>query len=304
MPGGAHLTITKVFPNGAPCEPKNNARSFVNQCGVIVRENIPINIQEWNKLKKDESASFVSNRLKDFLWNKLISFFTLPDLETVEKTEKQYAAVKKFALSKMATQFNKFKNNLYKDYLADGEPNEWIGPMMRQREYWPQFLEMKQSAIFKKRSETNKKNAAKKKKHHTMGTCGYKSFTPQWVAMEDEMRKQGIIPETEEWERRWANYALGHGATYNMQTGNLIAKKDQIVEPLKALRTAIKETKEGLFKPDREKDELTKALGNDEHGGRVRGFGPNVSWKLGFPEAHKGEEGAEAYRSRARAKRR
>ena len=29
-----------------------------------------------------------------------------------------------------------------------------------------------------------------------------------------------------------------------------------------------------------------------------------MSWKLGFPEAHKGEEGAEAYRSRARAKRR
>ena len=140
MIAGAHLTITKVFPNGEPCEPEKNARSFVNQCGVIVRENVPINIQEWNQLKKDKSASFVSNRLKDFLWTKLISFFTLPDLETVSETEKQNAAVKKFALSKMATQFNKFKNSLYKDYLADGEPKEWIGPMMKQRKYWPHFV--------------------------------------------------------------------------------------------------------------------------------------------------------------------
>ena len=124
MTGGAHLTITAVLPNGEPCEPEKNARSFVAQCRVIVRDNVPINIQEWNKLKKDESASFVSDRLKEFLWTKLISFFTLPVLETVSETEKQYAAVKKFALSKMATQFNKFKNNLYKDYLADGEPTE------------------------------------------------------------------------------------------------------------------------------------------------------------------------------------
>ena len=211
-----HLTIDAISTNGEPVLPILNARVFVRQCGVIVRENIPINIQEWNKLKKDESASFVSNRLKEFLWTKLISFFTLPVLKIVSETEKQNATVKKFALSKMMTQFNKFKNNLYKDYLADGEPKEWIGPMMKQREYWPQFVEMKKSAIFKKRSETNKANAKKKKYHHTMGTGGYKSFTPKWVAMEDEMRKQGIIPETEEWERRWANYALGHGATYDM----------------------------------------------------------------------------------------
>ena len=163
---------------------------------------------------------------------------------------------------------------------------------------------MKKSDVFKKRSATNKINAAKKKKHHTMGTGGYKSFTPQWIAMEEEMRKQGITPETEEWDRRWANYILGHGATYDMQIGNLIAKKDQIVKPLAALKTAIKDAQEGRFKPDRENDELTKALGNPEHDGRVRGFGPSVSWKHGFPEAYTGGEGAEAYRSRARAKRR
>ena len=127
--------------------------------------------------------------MKKVLWTKLLSYFTLPVLETESETEKQNAKVKKFALSKMAQQFNKFKNNLYREYLADGEPKEWTGPMLKQREYLPQFLEMKKSDVFKKRSATNKLNAAKKTKHHTMGTGGYMSSTPQWNAMEEEMRQ-------------------------------------------------------------------------------------------------------------------
>jgi hypothetical protein len=96
-------------------KPEANARAFVAQCGIIVRDNVPISIQEWNKLKKDEGASFVSDRLKDLLWNKLLSFFTLPVLQTASETEKQNKKVKEWALKKMATQFNKSKNNLYKD---------------------------------------------------------------------------------------------------------------------------------------------------------------------------------------------
>ena len=158
-------------------QPKANARAFVAQCGIIVRDNVPISIQEWNKSKKDAGASFVSDRLKDLLWNKLLSWFTLPVLQTASDTEKQTNKVKVWALKKMATQFDKFKNNLYSEYVANGEKEpKWEGPMMKQREHWPRFLEMKQSAVFQKRSETNKANAKKKKLHHTMGTCGYKTF--------------------------------------------------------------------------------------------------------------------------------
>ena len=148
-------------------------------------------------------------------------------------------------------------------------------------------------------------NAGKKKKHHGMGTGGYRSKTPGWIELEEKMMAAGIMPETAEWDRRHVNYILGHGAEYDLKTGKLIAKKPQIVEPLAALREAIKDRKEGRFKPDREKDELTKALGNDEKPGRTRGYGPTVSWKHGFAESHTGEqEGSEPYRSRARGKRR
>jgi hypothetical protein len=62
----------------------------------------------------------------------------------------------------------------------------------------------------------------------------------------------------------------------------------------------VKEIKEEKrkFTPDRAKDLLTLVLGNDEHGGRTRGFGPSYPWWLGFAKDQ------ETYRSRARAKKR
>ena len=61
---------------------------------------------------------------------------------------------------------------------------------------------------------------------------------------------------------------------------------------------AFKEAQDGKFIPDREMDELTKALGNKEKGGWVRGLGPHYNWLIGFPEA------VETYRSRERGKKR
>ena len=40
----------------------------------------------------------------------------------------------------------------------------------------------------------------------------------------------------------------------------------------------------GVFRPNREKDELTYALGTAEHSGRTRGLGRNISWEYGFPD--------------------
>ena len=58
---------------------------------------------------------------------------------------------------------------------------------------------------------------------------------------------------------------------------------------------AISESSQGSFHPDREKDELTKALQNPEHPGRTRGDGM-VPWKIGFSEH------SAAYRSQKRNK--
>jgi hypothetical protein len=60
------------------------------------------------------------------------------------------------------------------------------------------------------------------------------------------------------------------------------------------LQQAHKEVVQGSFVPDRENDELIRALGNKKHPGCTRGIGL-VPWVLGFIDE------AATYRSRARS---
>ena len=112
------------------------------------------------------------------------------------------------------------------------------------------------------------------------------------------MRAAGITPATDNWSRRSRNWILAHGSSYDPQIGQLVHNNETIIVAHKDLVEAIKEVEEGKFNPDRENDELTKALKNKEHPGRTRGFGPSVPWSTGFPED------GETYRSRSRAKKR
>ena len=121
MAKDAHLTIEVVGPDGKPLLPKANATKFVNQCGVVVRDLVPISTREWIKPKGKEGVSYVDDKLKTTLWEKLIAHFTLPVVEDDDehgtKTKTLRDKVKHFALKKMAEQFNKYKNRIYKEYV-------------------------------------------------------------------------------------------------------------------------------------------------------------------------------------------
>jgi hypothetical protein len=75
-----------------------------------------------------------------------------------------------------------------------------------------------------------------------------------------------------------------------MEDGSFVTT-DRIRESANRLVTALKAVAEGTLKPEREKDELTYALGTPEHTGCVPGMGV-VPWKHGFS----------AYQSRCRRK--
>jgi hypothetical protein len=64
-------------------------------------------------------------------------------------------------------------------------------------------------------------------------------------------------------------------------------RHDEDPLPIDALRSASKDVEEGMFHPEREKDELTRALGNDEHPRRTRTTPGSKPWKLGFPVERK-----------------
>jgi hypothetical protein len=82
-------------------------------------------------------------------------------------------------------------------------------------------VEYKESELGKLRSAKNKFSAAKNKYHHTFGPGGYKTAEPRWDNQEAALREKGIQPEIGQWPRRSRNWALGHGAVYDVRTVKL-----------------------------------------------------------------------------------
>jgi hypothetical protein len=68
--------------------------------------------------------------------------------------------------------------------------------------------------------------------------------------------------------------------TLNQTDGTLVVP-ERMQEVARYLVTAIDEAKQGTFQPQRENDELTRALKNPEHPGRARGIGM-VPWKVAW----------------------
>ena len=299
MDKDTHLIIELVGAEGRPLEPKNNAFTFVHQAGVVVRDTVPISIQEWNKPAKDDGRSYVRDRLKDVCWDRLKAHFTFPELETEVLTEAMMKKVKHFALKKMAEAFNKYKNRIYREYVNSEKKKlpDFSGALQKQRKYWDAFLEYKKSDLAKERSRKNKINAEKKKYHHKLGAGGYITAAPKWDKQEAELVEKGVKPVLADAPRRVRNWTLGHGGKYDMVTGDIaFDENEKHPLPKKAILDAVQEAREGKFVPDRERDELSKALGNEEKTGRTRGYGADTPWCIGFPLD------LESYRSRKRAR--
>ena len=58
--------------------------------------------------------------------------------------------------------------------------------------------------------------------------------------------------------------------------------RNQVFTPTEDLVQEMADAQAGVYRVDRENDELTRALGNPQHPGRTRGKGAGVSWKEGF----------------------
>ena len=122
------------------------------------------------------------------------------------------------------------------------------------------------------RSETNKLNAGKREYHHRLGAGGYKAAVPKWEAFEAKLFDNGIIPQTADWPERSKFWLFAHGAGLDPQTGLIVAQgkwKEKIEYITKQLVDAIDKVRRGEYVVDRENDELSLALGNPEHVGRL-----------------------------------
>ena len=160
MKEGVKYNIDSIKASGEPLTPKNIASKFVRQCGVLVKDQLPISIQEWKEPKtKRPDVTCVDDRAKQKLWESLMEHFTLPDYFTDADVQK----VKDAALKKMAIAFNTHKKTVWANYLAaERKTPEFKGTLEKQREHWPAFVKFKESQLSKERSRKNKANAAKR----------------------------------------------------------------------------------------------------------------------------------------------
>ena len=290
--------IEEVAKDGQPIAPKDVAKKFVKQCGVVVRDYIPITIREWHG-PRAEGVSYVGPKGKENLWNKLMVNFTLAEVDPDEEepneedTERKKAAleekVKQWALKKMAEQFKNWKKRLHTDFILKDKTPDFDHGYEKIRDYWEEFVTYKKSEEALQKSETNKANAAKKKYHHTMGPAGYAFSMPKWEKLEADLLAKGITPEPYKWIERARNWFYGHGGTLDAEGKCIYNRrhKENPLLPIEDIRNAVKDVEEGRFRPDREKDELTRGLGNDEHKGRTRGTPGSKPWKIAFPEDRK-----------------
>jgi hypothetical protein len=65
---GVKYNIDTIDTNGKPLEPRENTLKFIHQCGVLVRDALPISAQLWKKPTKVEpGVTWVDERAKENL---------------------------------------------------------------------------------------------------------------------------------------------------------------------------------------------------------------------------------------------
>ena len=90
MSSDEKFEIIPITRDGQPIEPYQTKKAFVAQCGVLVRDKIPISIQQWFKpATEDPEVSYVYDMQKNDLWTELKSNFTLPPEDDPEKPVKE-----------------------------------------------------------------------------------------------------------------------------------------------------------------------------------------------------------------------
>ena len=125
------FTITAIARDGQPIEPIRTKEAFSAQCGVLVRDMIPISIHQWYKPKnEDPQVSYVNDRQKDDLWTELKANFTLPPEEDPKKPVIE-PLVKAHALKKMADLFRRWKKELNTNFVDKGKTPEFTADLRR-----------------------------------------------------------------------------------------------------------------------------------------------------------------------------
>jgi hypothetical protein len=102
---GVRHDITHIEKDGKPIAPEKGAKAFIAQCGVLVRDHVPITVREWHKpkglvLSAEEEAQglYIDDVAKDSILTKLMSHFNIvPEEGDAAEKAKMEQALRDFA---------------------------------------------------------------------------------------------------------------------------------------------------------------------------------------------------------------
>jgi hypothetical protein len=198
-----------------------------------------------------------------------------------------FSLVRKDKLAKNATMkiipnaLRRFRHALNKYYVQRGlSPLTQFGYIMPNE--WDTFVQqhttLEAIGLGNKMKELNAKN----KFRHKLGPRGYKATMPKWTKQGQELPEAGIPYPLERCTLCTRNWIRGCSCTDDsIRLITSSSKVTSVVEKAKSL-TAKENTDE--FTSQRERDQLSTALENEEHRGRTRAISSIVSWKEGFAD--------------------
>ncbi|KAK3155200.1 hypothetical protein QOZ80_2BG0200150 [Eleusine coracana subsp. coracana] len=258
--------VTALDPkDGEPIEPAGVNAKWRNRCGKVMRDHCKITWQDWRQ---------VPDGRKDDMWADVMAIiqFQPADLERAKKA----------TMSTLNHIFQDYKSKLNCQYVKKNRTLFDKHGNISQQE-WDEFVEQKTSSASKELSEKMVELNKRDKFKARLGSGRYKKKIPIWREQEAKLHTGGKpdpLPNTNERTRNWV-----YGRIELIEEGEIIVKDHATSEFVQALKGPIAaQTEAGLFTPEYHKNELAKAIGTKEHGGRVRGVSSSATWKEGFSE--------------------
>jgi hypothetical protein len=123
---------------------------------------------------------------------------------------------------------------------------------------------------------------AKNKFRHKLGPRGYKAAMPKRKKKEHELHEAGIPDPLEGCTVRTRNWIWGHSHTY--ASIRFITSSSEVISVVGKAKTLAMKEKTGELKSQRERDQHSVALKNEEYHGRTRAISSIASWKEGFKD--------------------
>ena len=159
---------------------------------------------------------------------------------------------------------------------------------------WEEFIRHKTTPDAIATSEKFVALAKKNMYPHHLGSSRYVGMIPEWKRKIEETVSAGKPNPLEGYDERTQHWLLARSNLTD--DGRLVYKKPEVAAVEEKIVQIAAQERLGLFKPDREKDKLTAALGNPEHTGRVRAVASQMSWKQGFPNESSSNKKRDRYK--------